>query len=437
MSGGAEKRRPGLGRGFWCLVIAQFLGAINDHYLKMVVSLSAIEAGLRDQSGVGYLSLSGIALVLPYLLFSGYAGSLADRFDKRRVLIASKAAELLLGVAVLAALLSGRIEPLIATLFLLGAQSVFFSPAKYGILPEILPAGELARANGFLEFGRYVAIIGGTVLGGGLMAAWAERPGALGTVVLVVALAGWLASLGIGRGARNVVERPAGINPWGELWVEARRIARDRRLRPLVAATTGFDFAVTLLLLAILLFTRQSLGLDELSVGLLAGAAGLGLGVGCGLVGRLSGRRIELAFVPIGALGSGAMFLLLGLNGDAIPAVATTIFAGGAFAGFVLVPLYAMLQRRATQSERGRVIATNNFLNMAGVLAGSVALWLLHDGFGVSPQGIFIAGGVALMAAAALGLFLAPRSRLRLRAHLAQHTVGPRRSRVPVRIDRR
>ena len=404
MTDAAPGARPGLGKGYGFLVATQFLGAVNDHYLKMLVSLLAIEQGLREHRGVGYLTLSGIALILPYLLLSGYAGGLADRFNKRSVLIASKALEVVLGVLVLAALLYGEIVPLVATLFLLGAQSVFFSPAKYGILPELLPASELSRANGFLEFGRYVAIICGTVLGGGLMQVWSNAPALLGGVVVVVAVAGWLCSLGIGRVAFDGKPAPLALNPWGELWGEARRIATERRLRSLVLGTTGFDAAVTLLLMAILLFARQTMGLGELDVGLLAGAAGVGVGLGCALVGRLSGRRIELAFVPIGAIGAGLVFVLLGISERAFALTLTLIIVAAAFAGFVLVPLYAALQRRAASADRGKIIAANNFLNMAGVLAGSLALWLFHDGLGVSPAGIFVGGGALLILVSLIGL---------------------------------
>src|SRR3989442_151130 len=112
--------------------------------------------------GARYRSLSGAVFTLPFLLFSGYAGQLADIFNKRAVLIVTKAFEILAMIFGLVALLVGRIELLLAVLFLMALQATFFSPAKYGIVPEMLPDKDLSRANGLLEMSTFVAIILGT-----------------------------------------------------------------------------------------------------------------------------------------------------------------------------------------------------------------------------------------------------------------------------------
>lgn len=123
-------------RGFPALLSVQFLGAFNDNLLKMVISLplaaSAVEGGSRR-------SLVNAVFILPYLLFSGYAGFVADRFVKRRVLIATKSMEIGAMTLALAALVLARSDFLLAVSFLVATQATFFSPAKYGILPEMVP----------------------------------------------------------------------------------------------------------------------------------------------------------------------------------------------------------------------------------------------------------------------------------------------------------
>ena len=150
-------------KGFSALVFTQFLGAFNDNLYKMIVSLLAVGAAIEVGSVGAYLSAASIVFILPYLLFSGYAGFIADRIDKRTVLIAGKVFEIAVMAMAFAALVIGRIEFLFATLFLMAVQSTFYSPAKYGILPETLPATLLSRANGVLEMSRYIAVILGTV----------------------------------------------------------------------------------------------------------------------------------------------------------------------------------------------------------------------------------------------------------------------------------
>src|SRR5260370_42357063 len=104
---------------------------------------------------------------------------------------------MLLGIA---ALMSGSIGLLLLVLFLLAAQANFFSPAKYGILPEMVPEANLSRANGLLELTTFVAIVIGTSFGTFLYERWQLQPERMGGVLLVIALAGTVGSLHIRRG---------------------------------------------------------------------------------------------------------------------------------------------------------------------------------------------------------------------------------------------
>ncbi|MGH8515190.1 MAG: MFS transporter, partial [Gammaproteobacteria bacterium] len=185
-------RHPGLSAFLW----TQFLGALNDNVFKMIVSLLAADLGLRG-SGSASLSLVGAVYILPFFLFSGYAGHLADVFSKRAVLVATKFFEIgamALGVFAFA---SGRFEFMLAVLFLMALHSVFFSPAKYGILPEILAEKDLSRANGLLEMSTFLAIILGTSLGSLILAALKDRPEWIGLLLTLIAVIGTLASFGI------------------------------------------------------------------------------------------------------------------------------------------------------------------------------------------------------------------------------------------------
>ena len=129
--------------GFQSFLWTQFLGAYNDNVYKILVSLLAVEIGARTGKGSQYLSLSGAIFIVPFLLFSGYSGHLADVFNKRRVLIATKSLEVIsMGLAI-PALVSQRVDLMMAVLFLLALQATLFSPAKYGILPEMLTDRDL------------------------------------------------------------------------------------------------------------------------------------------------------------------------------------------------------------------------------------------------------------------------------------------------------
>src|ERR1700744_5254642 len=147
---------------FQSFLWTQFLAAFNDNVYKMIVSVGAVELAANQMLGARYLALSGAVFVLPFLLFAGYAGQIADRYSKTRVLQITKSFEIVIMCAGIAALYFRSINMLLFVLFLLAMQANMFSPAKYGILPEMLSDAQISRANGLLEFTTFAAIILGT-----------------------------------------------------------------------------------------------------------------------------------------------------------------------------------------------------------------------------------------------------------------------------------
>src|SRR5206468_2949943 len=151
-------------------------------------------------------------------LFSGYAGELADRRGKRSVLVTVKAFEIGIMLVATAALLAQSMNILLAALFLMGVHSTFFSPAKYGLVPELLPDADLSRANGLLEMSTFAAIVLGTWFGGELFERWHAMPVALGGVMLVIAGAGFATSLAIPVVAAAKPGARFSLDPWSEIW---------------------------------------------------------------------------------------------------------------------------------------------------------------------------------------------------------------------------
>src|SRR5215469_1776980 len=185
--------------GFQAFLWTQFLGAFNDTVYKMIVSVGAVELAADRMLGARYLALAGAVFVLPFVLFAGYAGQIADRFSKTRVLQVTKAFEIVIMLAGMAALYARSIDLLLVVLFLLAVQANMFSPAKYGILPEMLSEAQISRGNGLLEFSTFAAIILGTSGGTFLFARWKNEPLVMGAMLLGIALVGSAASIFIPR----------------------------------------------------------------------------------------------------------------------------------------------------------------------------------------------------------------------------------------------
>ncbi len=393
------KFRDSLGvRGFQPFLWTESLGALNDNIYKMVVSLAAVNIAIGAGGGSQFLSMAQGIFILPFILFSGYAGYFADAYSKRTVLIATKSFEIVaMGLAVVA-FSTGRIEFMLAMLFLMATQSAFFSPAKYGILPEMLADKDLSRGNALLQMTTFAAIILGTSLGTLFVDSLSDRLWVVGLMLLAIAVAGVTASLGIAPVPASGSAGRFRLNPWGEISVGVRRLWNDRRLWLTVAGISYFWFLGALLQIAVLFFGKRALGADDLEVGALLVFFAIGIGIGSMAAGRLSGDKVELGLVPLGAIGMGVFSMLLSASAPSYSWAATWLTALGFSGGFFIVPLNAFLQQRAEQGERGRLIAAAGFLQNVAILVASLLSWVLSDRLAFrADQTMLLAGGLTLL----------------------------------------
>src|SRR5262245_10588784 len=229
-------------RGLQPFLWTQFLGAFNDNLFKIVVSLLAVRLAASSADASFQLSLVGAIFILPFVLFSGYAGQLADVYSKRTVLIVTKSLEIVATALGLLAFTIGRLELTYVVLFLFAVQATFFSPAKYGILPEVLPDSELSRANGVLEMTTFAAIVLGTAFGSFMFDTWHAQLWIVGAIVVAIAIVGTAASFGIPHVQPAVAGGRISLNPWSEIAAGVQRLAGDRVLWMTVLGISYFWF---------------------------------------------------------------------------------------------------------------------------------------------------------------------------------------------------
>lgn len=409
-------------KGLQAFLWTQFLGAFNDNLFKIIVSMLAVH--MASSTGAGRdLSIAGVIFILPFLLFSGYAGQLADIYSKRTVLIVTKSLEILTAVLGLVAFMIGRLEITFGVLFLFALQATFFSPAKYGILPEMLPDRDLSRANGLLEMSTFVAIVVGTALGSYMLDVWKDQLWLIGLAVVGIAVIGTATSFGIPRVTAAAPGSRVRLNPWSEIGDGLKRLLPDRVLWPTVVGISYFWFLGALLQLTTVLFGTQVLKLDDRWIGLLTAFAAIGIGVGSVVAGRLSGDKVELGLAPLGAIGMGVFAILLSRSTSSFTVAAFNMTLVGFFGGLFAVPLNALLQQRSGEREKGRLMATNNFLNTVGVMLASAALWFCTDLLGMRADQIFFAVAVLTLASSVYVLSVVPEFTIRFSLWLLTHTV--------------
>jgi acyl-[acyl-carrier-protein]-phospholipid O-acyltransferase/long-chain-fatty-acid--[acyl-carrier-protein] ligase len=408
--------------GFFAFFCTQFLGAFNDNFYKMMVSLVALNVAAAA-TGSFYVDLIAFLFILPGVLFSGYAGHMADVRSKRTVLVAVKVFEIaVMGLAIIGFWLQ-RVEPMLVIVFLMGMHAAFFSPAKYGILPEMLPDKELSRGNGLLEMSTFMAIILGTSLGGAIYSQWKHQLPWVGVLMVAIAALGTATSLGISRVPASGATKQFKLNPFGEIWDGFKRLYPDKPLWLTVIGISYFWFLGALVQLDMLFFGKELLHLDEFHIGLLGTFLAIGIGVGSLAAGLLSGDKVELGLVPLGSVAMGVCLVLLSLSASSYAWTSAALVLLGFSGGLFAVPLNALLQQRSGKDEKGQLIATNNFLNTVGIALAAGAHWLLKTALQLSPEQIILIIGLLTLIGTAATLYLLPVYVIRFVLWLLTHSI--------------
>ncbi|NKB88230.1 MAG: MFS transporter [Acidobacteria bacterium] len=410
------------GRGFGALLTTQFLGAFNDNAWRLIVTFLAIRAlgpGATEADAQGQTTLATVALTVPLILFSFPAGVFSDRFSKRHVIVAMKFVELgLMGLATYALWLSPAGGSLAwVVLAAMGAQSALFSPAKYGIIPELLPHQRLSMGNGLLEMYSTLAIIAGTVAGGLVLDAVGAATWVAGALLMAFAVAGAVVAL-------RIPTVPAARTPGGMVTtvVEGWRAARaNRALWLAVVGSAAFWLVASVLFQVVVVYVTTRLGLSERLASVALGVLMAGIAVGSVAAGRLSRDRVEFGLMPAGAI---LMTVFAAVFGFWLPGFYGTVALLallGFSAGLLNVPLNALKQWQAPEERRGAVLAVGNILSYVGILIGSLGAGAAAAA-GVSTQWLIVGTAVAIAAGTVWAIYLLPDALLRFFLLLSTNT---------------
>jgi acyl-[acyl-carrier-protein]-phospholipid O-acyltransferase/long-chain-fatty-acid--[acyl-carrier-protein] ligase len=369
---------------FWGMAVTQFLGAFNDNLFKQLILLLATPTAIELAAGTA-TDRQGIAQIIfatSFLMFSGVAGFLSDRFSKRPVIVLSKVAEIvvmLLGMVGFLYYDQVGVAGLFLVLFLMGTQSAFFGPSKYGILPEMLRTSDLPRANGIFLMLTFLAIIFGTAAAGFLLTHSGGRIWLGSLVCVAIAVVGTITSLAV---RRVPVAQPdlkyGGLSSWGISTDILRLLRRDRQLMWAIVVVSMFWMVGGIVQQTVNALGKTQLHLEDRETSLLAASIGVGIAIGCALGGYLSRGRVNRNVVVTGAAGLFATLVLMSLPGGehqhllgyggSIP----VLIVMGVFTGMFIVPVQVALQSRPPRTEKGRMIATMNQFSWIGIILGAI-----------------------------------------------------------------
>jgi 1-acyl-sn-glycerol-3-phosphate acyltransferase len=390
-------------RRFLPFFVTQALGAMNDNVFRNgVVFLLSYQLALARELELFYVNLAMGLFILPYFLFSAFAGQLAEKFEKARLIRLIKLAEIAIMLLAALGFWLKSVPLLLGVVFLMGLQSTLFGPIKYAILPQVLHEKELTGGNGLVETGTSLAILAGLMLGGSLMALGGAGPALVSATAVLLAIAGWLAARAIPPAPATDPALRFRWEPIGATWQCLKFMAAKRTVFLSVLGISWFWFYGGVFTAQMPAYTKYVLGGAESVTVLVLTLFSVGIAIGSLLCEKLSGRQVEIGLVPFGAIGM-TLFAIdvyclrpgesttAGIDWLAFVAergnwrLLADFVLIGMFAGFYIVPLFALVQSRSRPSELSRIIAGNNILNaLFIVLAAGFGIVMTRAGFSVS-----------------------------------------------------
>ena len=413
-------------RNFLPLFATQFLNAFNDNLYKtamvMLVTYQIYQDPTREAV---FNAVAGGIFIIPFFLFSALAGQLADWRDKAMIIRLVKSVEI--GIMAIGGLglFIHSIPLMLAALFAMGMHSTFFGPIKYAILPQHLEADEVLPGTGMVEATTYIAILGGTIVGGAMQGAISDGHIPNWTIVALV-----LALALIGRVTASFVPPapPQVANQLIDHHVirsSVRLVSATMHVRPLFLAIIAISFfwaMGTILAAQFPPLVKNVLHADEGVATLMLAIFSIGVALGSVVINRMLKGKVSARYSPAAAIVMGLFILdlyrtVMGwpIVGEHAPLMElgtflrlgraehlmVDLFGVAVAGGIFVVPLYAFLTTFVPKEVTARTVAANNIVNsgamvIAALLLG-VLLWL-----GISVQNTLLMVAVASIGAATL-----------------------------------
>ncbi|HNP27152.1 MAG TPA: MFS transporter, partial [Nitrosomonas sp.] len=408
-------------RRFLPLFLTQFLGAFNDNVFKnalvILITYTLVEALLLSPQIM--ITVAAGIFILPFFLFSAIAGQIADKYDKARLIRIIKAIEIILMLGAALGFYLQQTWLLMSILFLMGTQSAFFGPIKYGILPDQLQENELIGGNALIDSSTFVSILLGTICGGLLIMA---ENGAfiISGIVIVVAILGLISSLSI----PSTQSADAALKIRYHFLHETHVIIQQVRQHPVIFRSilgiSWFWLFGASFLSQFPTFAKEVIGGNEQVVTLFLATFTIGIAIGALFCNRLLKGEVAATYVPLGILGMTVFTVdMYFASSQLIRGNSETLIGAGLFlesfmhwrvlidllgiaicGGIYIVPLYAIIQDRAEMSHMSRTFAANNIMNALFMVVSAICISVML-GYGFSVIDVFLViavinGGVAI-----------------------------------------
>ena len=359
-------------KGFVPLLIAQFLSALADNAL--LFAAIALLAQLNSPHWHQPLLLQ--FFVISYIILAPFVGGIADAYPKGRVMFYSNAIKFIGSLSMLLGM-----QPLYAYA-IVGVGAAAYSPAKYGILTELLPPKELVMANGWMEGSTVFAIILGSIIGGAL-----AQFDPLVAIIIITGLYLLAAVFNRYIPLLSIDHKLTKKNPLfmiKDFWHAFKVLWNDPQGQLSLAVTTLFWGAGASLRLIVIAWASYALQFNLEEATRLTAMVAFGIAIGSVIAARYISLKDSVRVLPAGILMGGFVMTMVVIHDWHIAALIFLLI--GALSGFFIVPLNALLQHRGhILIGAGHSIAVQNFNENIGILLLSgTYTWMVREEFSIN-----------------------------------------------------
>ena len=423
-------------RRFLPIFVTQFLGAFNDNLFRTAMVLLVIYGIYGDaEQEAAFSAIAGGLFIAPFFLLSALAGQLADANDKAKIVRIVKSAEIAIMLFGAAGLLLHNIPLLLVALTAMGVHSTFFGPIKYAILPQHLKKDEVLGGTGLVEAGTYIAILGGTLLGGLLVLQRADgsyHAELAAAAVILVAVAGRIAGSYVPPAPPVDDPEIPGFPDRGMDWhivrASIRLVSATMHIKRLFLAILAISFFWAMGAVLAAQFpplVKNGLQSDQTVATMFLAVFSVGVAIGSVIVNRLLKNEVSARYSPASALAMGVFVLDLFRRVRTWPThvgdlhdiqtfltvpnswmVVVDLLGVAIAGGMFVVPLYAFLTTTVPKSETARTIAANNIVNAGAMVAATGILAVSIGYFEVTVADSLLIVAVASVVSAWLGWLL-------------------------------
>lgn len=396
-------------RRFWPLFWTQFSGALNDNVFKNALVI-LVTYKLINLSGLDpklLLAAAGGVFIFPFFIFSATAGQLADKYEKSSLIRITKWTELLFMVAASIGFYVDNVYFLFSVLFLMGTQSAFFGPLKYGIIPSLVKDEELIQGNAFVSTGTFIAILLGTIVGGKL-ATFENFALFLSVGVCSLSLVGIVASRFIEKVPVVYPDIKVDYTLFKPTWDILKLTMKNGTVFKTVLGISWFWFLGAAILTVLPVFASDVMnGKPDVAI-LFTALFTIGMGLGSFLVSKISDKRVEIGIVPTAGVVMGLFIMDLYFVSTVYDLPVNPVSIGefivrpwawrvvvdlifiATFGGLYMVPQMTFIQEITDKGELARTIAGNNIWNALFMVTSSLIIGAMMKGLGIAKACLYL-----------------------------------------------